>query len=262
MTATSAASMHAASIDDQFTRQAELFAAAPALHDKAALDLLVDAARPRASDVSLDVASGPGSVVRAFAPRVAHATGLDATEAMLDQARAAAAKAGIANVAWHQGDVYALPFADASFDIVSCRFAFHHFEQPARALVEMVRVARPGGRLLVCDAVVSDDPAKAAAFNAMERLRDPSTVEFRTLGFLRGLFTLAGLPRPEERFYNVAVERERLTMVSFPAGGDRAGLRAMLDASVDGDPMGANARRERGSLWFDYRAAVLVGVKR
>jgi ubiquinone/menaquinone biosynthesis C-methylase UbiE len=257
-----AASAHAANIADQFTRQAALFASAPALHDKAALDLLVDAARPIATDVSLDVACGPGSVVRAFAARVERAAGLDATAAMLDQARAAATKSGLGNVEWHRGDVYALPFADRSFDIVSCRFAFHHFEQPARAFAEMVRVARSGGRIVLVDAVASDDPARAVAFNAMERFRDPSTVEFRTLAFLRGLYALAGLAAPEERFYNLSVERERLIAVSFPAGDDRAGLRAMLDASVDGDAMGANARRERGSMWFDYRAAVLVAVKR
>ena len=256
-----AASAHAEAIADQFTRQAALFAAAPALHDKAALDLLVDAARPLAGDVSLDVACGPGSVVRAFAARVAHATGIDATPAMLDQARAAATKAGVANVEWHQGDVYALPFADQSFDIVSCRFTFHHLEQPARAFAEMVRVARPGGRVVLCDAFVPDDPANAAAFNAMERFRDPSTVEFRTLAFLRGLFALVGLPAPEERFYNLSVERDQVIARSFPVGDDRAGLRAMLDASVDGDAMGANARSEGGSMWFDYRAAVLVAVK-
>jgi ubiquinone/menaquinone biosynthesis C-methylase UbiE len=256
-----AAGTHAATIADQFTRQAALFAAAPTLHDKAALDLLVDAARPLATDYALDVACGPGSVVRAFAARVARATGLDATAAMLDQARAAAAKAGMANVAWQQGDVYALPFQDQAFDIVSCRFAFHHLEQPARAFAEMVRVARPGGRVVLCDAVVSDDPAKAAAFNAMERFRDPSTVEFRTLGFLRGLFALAGLGELEARFHNLAVERERLMAVSLPAGEDRVGLRAMLDAAVDGDPMGANARRVGNTMWFDYRAAVLVACR-
>ncbi len=151
------------------------------------------------------------------------------------------------------------PSPDNAFDIVSCRFAFHHFEQPARAFAEMVRVARPGGRIVLCDAVASDDPAKAAAFNAMERFRDPSTVEFRTLAFLRGLFALAGLAAPEARFYDLSVERERLIAVSFPVDDDRAGLRAMLDAAVDGDPMGANARRVGETMWFDYRAAVLVG---
>ncbi len=127
------ASTHQASIIDQFSRQAELFATAPALHDKGALDLLVDAAGPGAGDSSLDVACGPGTVVAAFAGRLRRAVGLDATEAMLDQARKLAASQGLANVEWHQGDVYALPFADSAFDIVSCRFAFHHLDEPARA---------------------------------------------------------------------------------------------------------------------------------
>jgi ubiquinone/menaquinone biosynthesis C-methylase UbiE len=160
-----AAASHAAIIADQFTRQAEQFAAAPALHNEAALDLLVDAAAPRLSDVSLDVACGPGSVVVAFARRLRRAEGLDATEAMLAEARKLAAAKGVENVAWHRGDIYALPFADAAFDIVSCRFAFHHLQEPARAFAEMVRVCRAGGRIVLCDAVASDDVQKAAAFN-------------------------------------------------------------------------------------------------
>src|SRR6185437_3175655 len=123
------AALHAAHIADQFTRQAPGFARSPALHNKEALDLLVHAAKPQPSDVTLDVACGPGSVVLALAGRVAQAAGLDATEAMLDEARQAAARNGILNVAWHRGDAYALPFADATFDIVSCRFAMHHLEQ-------------------------------------------------------------------------------------------------------------------------------------
>ena len=254
-------STHDSTIADQFTRQASQFAASPALHNAAALALLVEAARPRADDVSLDVACGPGTVVTAFARSVRRAEGLDATEAMLAEARRLAAGAGVENVAWHRGDVYALPFAAAAFDIVSCRFAFHHLEAPARALAEMVRVCRPGGRIVLCDAVASDDPAKAAAFNAMERHRDPSTVAFRPLGFLLALFRDAGLPEPTARFYQVPAERDRLLAASFPANADRAGLRAMIDRSVNGDSMGVNARRDGVTVRFDYPAVVLVAVK-
>src|SRR5207302_1188037 len=109
------AATHAAAIADQFTRPAEQFAASPTHHNQAALDLLVDAADPRAGDVSLDVACGPGSVVCAFARRVRQAVGLDATEAMLAEARRLAAERALDNVAWHLGDVYALPFADGAF---------------------------------------------------------------------------------------------------------------------------------------------------
>ena len=177
------------------------------------------------------MACGPGSVVCAFARRVRRAVGLDATEAMLAQARRLAVASGVDNVAWHRGDVYALPFADGVFDVVSCRFAMHHLQHPAKALAEMVRVCRCGGRVVVCDAVASDDASKAAAFNAMERHRDPSTVEFRPLGFLLDLFRDAGLPEPTARFYQVPAERDRLLAASFPANDDRALLRAMIDAS-------------------------------
>jgi len=180
---------------------------------------------------------------------------------MLQEARKLAAREGLGNVAWHRGDVYTLPFPTGTFDIVSCRYAFHHLQQPARALVEMVRVCRNGGRIVVCDAFASDDPVKAAAFNAMERHRDPSTVEFRTLSVLRGLFAEVGLPKPTERFYDVPAELERLLAMAYPANDDRAGLRVMLEASVDGDTMGVGARREDGTVRFEYPAVVLTAVK-
>ena len=256
-----AVSTHDATIADQFTRQAVQFAASPALHNQAALDILVGAARPRPDDVSLDVACGPGSVVCAFARHVRRATGLDATDAMLDEARRLAAAAGLDNVAWHAGDAYALPFTEDAFDIVSCRYAFHHLQAPARAFAEMIRVCRPGGRIVLCDAVCSDDPAKAAAFNAMERHRDPSTVEFRTLAWHLALFRDAGLPEPRLSRYPVPAELERLIAMAYPEGDDRAGLRAMIEASVEGDAMGVNARREGETVRFEYPAVVLVAVK-
>lgn len=254
-------SAHDATVADQFTRQAAQFAASAVHHNQATLDLLVEAARARPEDVSLDVACGPGSVVAAFARRARRAEGLDATAAMLEEARKLAEREGLRNVAWHRGSVYALPFADGAFTIVSCRYAFHHLLEPRRALTEMVRVCRDGGRVVLCDAFASDDPVKAAAFNAMERHRDPSTVEFRTLRFLRGLFAEAGLPEPTERFYDVPAELERLLALAYPAQEDRTGLRAMIEAAVDGDAMGVGARREGGTVRFDYPAVVLTAVK-
>jgi ubiquinone/menaquinone biosynthesis C-methylase UbiE len=252
---------HDATIADQFTRQAAQFAASSVHHSQAALDLLVEAARPLATDVSLDVACGPGSVVAAFAGHVRRAEGLDATAAMLEEARKLSLREGLANVAWHRGDAYALPFADGAFDIVSCRYAFHHMQAPARALAEMVRVCCPGGRIVVCDALASDDPVKAAALNAMERHRDPSTVEFRPLAALLCLFAGAGLPEPAVRRYQVPAERERLIAMAYPARDDRARLGAMLDAAVEGDTMGVGARWDGDTMRFAYPAAVLVAVR-
>jgi SAM-dependent methyltransferase len=157
--------------------------------------------------------------------------------------------------------VGALPFADASFDIVSCRFAFHHFERPEQAFAEMLRVCRPGGRIVVCDAVASDDPARAEAFNEMERLRDPSTVAFRTLAYFFELFRKFGMPMPISSFYKVPIEMEALLKSSFPANDDRDGVRLLLRDAVEGDRMGLNLRAHGDSVRFDYPAAILVSTK-
>jgi hypothetical protein len=96
----------------------------------------------------------------------------------------------------------------------------------------------------------------------MERHRDPSTIEFRTLAWHLALFRDAGLPAPKARFYLVPAERNRLVAMSFPAGDDRAGLRAMIEASVVGDAMGVNARADGDTVRFEYSAVVLVAVRR
>ena len=95
----------------------------------------------------------------------------------------------------------------------------------------------------------------------MERHRDPSTVEFRTLSVLRGFLAEVGLPKPTERFYGVPAELERFLAMAYPVNDDRAGLRAMLEAAVDGDAMGVGARREDGTVRFEYPAVVLMAVK-
>ena len=108
---------------------------------------------------------------------------------------------------------------------------------------------------------LAPNQGKATALNVMERHRDPSTVEFRTLSFLRALFAEAQLPEPMECLYKVPAELERLLAMAYPAGDDRAGLRTIIEAAVDGDAMGVGARREGGTVRFEYPAVVLTGVK-
>ncbi|MGH6836030.1 MAG: class I SAM-dependent methyltransferase [Methylocella sp.] len=250
---------HDSLIRVQFSRQAELFAQSPELHGDAQVMLLVDCARPKPSDESLDVACGPGTVVAAFAGRVRRAVGLDAVDAMLDQARALTVGRGLVNVEWRSGDVYRLPFADNSFDIVSCRFAFHHFEEPAKAFAEMLRVCRFGGRVVLCDGVASSDPAKATAFNVMERHRDPSTVEFFPLQRLISLFTDIGYPPPAAVRFQIAYERERLIAKSFPVDDDRKTLRRLIDELIATDAMDVGS--SPGTTRFTYPAVVLTATK-
>src|SRR5438128_10810195 len=109
---------HSSLIRDQFTRQATPFSTAAPIADEGALRMIVDAAQAGPGDRVLDVACGGGIVVCAFAPHVAHATGIDMTPAMLERARRLADEKNVANVSWREGDVAHLPFPDGAFTIV------------------------------------------------------------------------------------------------------------------------------------------------
>ncbi|CCJ08007.1 class I SAM-dependent methyltransferase [Methylocystis sp. SC2] len=255
------ASAHDRAIVDQFTRQAPGFATKPELHADDVIKLVVDAAALNRDGAAIDLACGPGSVACALAERAAHVVGLDSTPAMLDQARQRAASRDLSNVEWIEGSIYAAPFDDGAFAAVACRFAFHHLTDPPKAFAEMARLTAAGGRIVLCDGFASDDPAKALAFNAMERFRDPSTMEFRTLAYLRRLFVDAGLGEPEARMFQVPYLAADLVNASFPEGDDRSGLLALIESSVEGDALGMGARRSDEGVVVSYQSVVLRAVK-
>lgn len=252
---------HNDQIVDQFTRQALPFSTAPSIHDARALQLLVDAAGTGPDDTVLDVACGPGLVACAFAAVARHVTGVDLTPAMLDRARQLAADKGIANVTFDAGDVVRLAFPDGVFSIVVSRYAFHHFTDPGAVLREMVRVCRPGGRVLVADLVASPDPVKAQAFHQMEILRDASHARALPLAELRRLFGAAGLGEPVATEWTIDVDVEGLLERSFPVPGSEATIRKMFADSVTNDAMGLGTRLEGGRLRFSYTNVALTAPR-
>lgn len=243
---------------DQFTRQAVPFAQAPAIRNQEALDGIVKLAEAGPDDTSLDVACGPGLLACAFARVVRHAVGLDLTPAMLEQARKTQAEQGLSNVTWHQGDVYALPFPDAHFSIISSRFVFHHLVDPLAALKEMKRVCKPGGRVVVAD--MAPVAEKADALNAEERLRDPSHVRAMPPEELIGLFAQASLPEPRMESYRLEGELEDLLRRSFPNEGDADRVRKVIADSIADNALDLNTRRQNGKIYYAFPLTVLVSV--
>jgi demethylmenaquinone methyltransferase/2-methoxy-6-polyprenyl-1,4-benzoquinol methylase len=115
---------------------------------------LVRLASVRPGEHALDVCCGTGDVTFALAREDAEATGFDFSAPMLDVARRrAAALLGSFRAAprFIQGDALCLPFADASFDIVTISYGLRNLADIDRGLRELTRVLRPGGRLLVLD---------------------------------------------------------------------------------------------------------------
>lgn len=252
---------HRGLILDQFTRQARLFSTAAPITDEDALRIIVEAAQPEPDDTVLDVACGGGIVVCAFAPHVRQAIGIDVTPAMLDQARNLAAEKALINVDWRQGDVNSLPFDDGSFTIVVSRFAFHHLLDPLAVLRQMVRVCAPGGRVVVVDTCASENPAQAAEFNRLEKLRDPSHVRNLSLSELKEFFATVGLREPQVTSYELRSDVASLLARSFPNPGDDVKIVEIFKASAADDRLGIPVRLDGGTIHYAYPVTVLTASR-
>ncbi|NLG69838.1 MAG: methyltransferase domain-containing protein [Firmicutes bacterium] len=175
-----------------FSQHAEHYARSESHGQGADLDRLVELLQPEPQEVALDVATAAGHTALRLALRARLVIGLDYTPAMGGPFRRLAAEKGLGNVRFQVGDAERLPFADASFDLVTSRRAPHHFPRVEQAVREMARVLRPGGRLGIVD-MTALDPAQADLLNALEAARDDSHVRALTPDQWRAQAEAAGL---------------------------------------------------------------------
>lgn len=105
----------------------------------------------------LDMACGPGVVSCLMADMVGdgRVTGVDLSDDLLGEARAAASDAGLDNVRFQQANVYELDLEPNQFDFIYARFLFQHLEHPQKALAAALKVLKPGGVLAILD--IDDD---------------------------------------------------------------------------------------------------------
>ena len=245
-------------IQAQFTRTADVYARMRQTTDQRALDGLVAICEPPASARALDVACGPGFLTMALAKRCARATGFDATDAFLDLARGEAKERGLQNLDFQQGDAERLPFADASFDLVTCRAAFHHFPRPERVLAEMARVAAPGARILVADMLGSEQPAQAELHDRIEILCDPTHARALPPTAFQRLFQEAGLTLAREIRSSLDYDLDEWIAHGAPPDDARRQIVALMESSVADDGAGLKVRREEGRLRFSHQTAAFV----
>lgn len=166
----------AAATGDHFSRQAERYAESLPHATDADLDIIAAFAEPGLYDFCLDVATGPGHTAMRLAPRAVLVVGIDIAGGMLATARRLAGESGHDNILFQHGDACAMPFADACFDLVTCRIAPHHFADIAGFVRETARVLKPGGRFIVEDSLAPEDAEAAAFLHRLEVRRDPTHV--------------------------------------------------------------------------------------
>lgn len=255
-------SEHEDRIRDAFTRQAETFEDERLnLAFTVGLPWLLSYVDGGPADTVLDVAAGTGIVSRALAPAVQHVTALDSTPAMVAEGTRRAALAELINVEFVLGSAERLPFPDDSFSLVVTRFSLHHFVDPGPMLDEMVRVLRPGGRLVVKDLVGSTEPELAARQDRVERLRDESHVRMPPRGAvaewvrLRGMEVLEVADREIDRPVRSWLEQA----VTGPE--ETAQVLAAFEADLSGaESTGLGPHLVDGELWFRQTWEVTVAT--
>lgn len=249
---------HLAEVRKQFTRTAEVYAQLVQRTQERGLAGLVAISGAVATDRVLDVACGPGFLTMEFAKRCAAVVGFDATDAFVDLARAEAARRGLANIHFQHGDAEQLPFADASFDAVSCRAAFHHFSQPTRVLAEMVRVAAPAGRIVIADLLGSEDATKAGFHDRIEQLCDPTHVRALPASEFERMFVEAGLRIVRQPSSTLDYDVEEWISHGAPSDDIRRKILLLMESCLEDDRAGLRVRREDGRLRFSHYAVAFV----
>ncbi len=118
----------------------------------------------------LDIGTGTGRILQWLAPRATQAIGIDLESQMLRIARTTVHAAGLSHCILRRGDMYALPYEDASFDTVAMDHVLADAERPLAVLREAARLLKKGGRLIVIEEF--DRLEALGARNALETLRD------------------------------------------------------------------------------------------
>ncbi len=107
------------------------------------------AVQPRKGMRVLDIAAGTGTSSAAFARSGAHVVAADFSPGMIAVGRQRTA--GIHNIEFIEADATNLPFEDNSFDATTISFGLRNVNEPQKALAEMFRVTKPGGRVVICE---------------------------------------------------------------------------------------------------------------
>ncbi|MCX9011675.1 MAG: methyltransferase domain-containing protein [Candidatus Methanoperedens sp.] len=246
------------SAKEQFGRQAEAYSKGNIFVDGVHLSEVVKRSGATREHKVLDVATGAGFLALEFAKFSDSVIGADLTRNMLIHACEKLAKSGHANAGFLLSDVESLPFGDESFDIVSCRFAFHHFPDPEKALLEIKRVCKTYGRIVLVDGVSFEDSGKSLFHNHIEKIRDPSHVRIYALSEIKRMLDSTGATIADIQHWDIPQDFEDWMR---RAGADRAKMKAiegLMRQSMEGDSTGLRVRIEDGRLGFTYDTVILV----
>jgi ubiquinone/menaquinone biosynthesis C-methylase UbiE len=177
----------------QFDRQSDRYGKSHILADTKDVAHGLETVSPLPGGTALDVATGGGHTAFWLARHGWNVTAGDIAPRMLENARSLCAEVGF-SIETRLFPAEAMPFNDASFDLVTCRVAPHHFSSPKEFVQETARVLKPNGHFLLIDgSVPDDDPETEAWMHQVEKWRDPSHGRLLSRKSWQELVAAAGL---------------------------------------------------------------------
>lgn len=225
------------------------------------LDYTLASVSPSKTDTLLEVAAGTCVCGRTFAPSVQTVVCLDTTAPMLAIGKEDAQKEHLNNMVFVKGLAEELPFLDASFDIVLSRLAFHHFTNIHTAFKEMVRVLKPGGKLVMIDMEAAEESLRETE-DHIETLRDPSHVRNLSIQEMQSLFLENHLDIEKCEITRLPVHLlDWMALTKTPEPVQQQ-IIALMEADLNGqEKTGFEPYREGDLICFHHRWVLTLGRK-
>lgn len=202
------AETHDATVERQFGARAEAYLQSPVHARGMGLEELTALARAHPHARMLDLGCGGGHVSFAAAPHLREVVATDLSPRMLAVVAKAAAEKCLTNLVTRECPAEALPFEDASFDLVMSRVSAHHWGDLEAGLHEAARVLKPGGTGAFVDSVSPGQPLLDTWFQSLELLRDTSHVRNYAPGEWQAALTRAGLVPTAMQSFRVRLDFE------------------------------------------------------
>lgn len=216
---------------------------------------------PRREETLLEVAAGTCACGRSFAPRVRTVVCLGATLPMLQIGQQQAQQEQLDNMIFVKGYAEELPFLENSFDIVFSRLAFHHFTDVSCAFSEMVRVLKPGGKLVMIDMEATVQELRETE-DAIETLRDPSHVKNLSKAEILSLYQEHGFAIEKCETTEMMQRLENWLALTQTPQATREAIRQRMLADIGGqDKTGFFPYCKQGDLFFNQRWVLTIGKK-
>lgn len=251
-------------VQEQFSHIAEKYRDARLFKEGEDLQWMTAAADLKGTERVLDVATAAGHTAIAFAKQAKESIGIDLTQEMIAVAADFARENQMSNVRFEVGDAEKLAFDNACFDLVTCRYATHHFEDLQQSIAEIARVLKPGGSFFLIDHYAPEDSELDEFVNTLDKLRDASHVRERKLSEYAAMFQAAGLDYHELRHWDLPLdvhswveragtppERRRRLELHITSASEQARRKFLITLDKDGGPES-----------FCLKAVLIQGMKR